>query len=90
MSNIEKTTKAISTVQLLTGLLGLVKTVGLAVLVLMLEYINRQKVRAEKGKAIAESDLAIEKGKQEISNETAGKSHADIVRDYLARGGPEG
>jgi hypothetical protein len=78
-----KTTKAITTAQLAMSGLNLVKTVGLAVLVLMVDYFRRQQAKAEKELAVLQTDLTIQKKKQEIPHAQNVEQANSIVSDFL-------
>jgi len=76
-------TKAITTAQLAMSVIGLVKSIGLAVLVLMVDYYRRQSAKSEKQLAVVETEVAIIKGTKEIDDAAKARGDAAVISDFL-------
>lgn len=74
-------TKPISTLQVVSTVLGLVKT-GIVVTAMMILEFSKMKAAREKLKAAkAENDLEVEK----VRNEKDDRAHDVVIDDYLKR-----
>lgn len=73
-------TKPITTIEVVSNVLGLLKTGLVVVTMMLLEFAKMEKAKAKLGEALAKNDLEIEKAK----NEKTVKPDSDIVDEYIA------
>lgn len=79
----EKKPKPIDSVQLIVEMVGFFKSAAIVLSVMLIEWARAKQAHAEDKQAVAESDLAMEKAKNEIKDSYLGRDASDIVRDYL-------
>lgn len=82
--------KPLSAAQLAVSALGLLKTAAVVFVMMLLELTRKQKAMAEKGKAVAETDLSIEKQLNQIKDADAKKTPSAIIDDFLDQPKPGG
>lgn len=73
--------KPITTIEVISTVLGMLKTGVVALTMILLEYSKIEKAKAKLGEAKAKNDLEIEKAKNEISNDH--KSDTAYVDEFL-------
>lgn len=74
-------TKPITTIEVVSNILGLLKTGLVIITMMLLEFAKMEKAKAKLGEALAKNDLEIEKAK----NEKTVKPDSDIVDDFVKR-----
>jgi hypothetical protein len=73
-------TKPITTIEVVSSVLGMLKTGLVVVTMMLLEFAKMEKAKAKLGEALAKNDLEIEKAK----NEKTDKPDSAVVDEYLA------
>jgi len=74
------TSKPITTLEIVSSVLGALKTGAVILAMLLLEFAKMEKAKAKLGEALAKNDLEIEKAKHDKSD----KPDSAVVDDYLA------
>ena len=75
--------KALSSLELLTAAIGLIKSGALIFGMVLIDWAIRRQKLAENKQAVAESELEVYKQKEKIQGEANSKHPSSIVDEYL-------
>jgi hypothetical protein len=73
-------TKPITTIEIVSSVIGIIKTGAVIITMMILEFAKMEKAKAKLSEAIAINDLEIEKAKHEKTD----KPDSVVVDEYIA------
>lgn len=79
--------KPTSSTQLGIAFMEVLKAAATVFMATMMDFLRRKAQKAEDGRAVAETDLAIMTKQKKAEEAFSGKSDTDVISDFLATGG---
>lgn len=76
--------KPIATIEVISTLLGMIKTGFIVTTMILLEFAKMEKAKAKLGESLAQNDLKIEKAKEGYEKAVGNKSDDAVIDEFLA------
>ena len=82
---IDETKKAVSTIDLATTALGMLKSFAIVFAVVLIDWARKKQKLAENQAAVANTTLSSKAKQDEIQKEADAKSPDDVINSFLGR-----